>query len=108
MALSDDDFGSDIALDDELELALKAAETQDRPVHPETAADLDPGRAASTAAVEIEDLVLAESPVTQSPFEQFRKKGWLSVSDLVGTVWCEVQVRSLGVPHSGTTADSAV
>lgn len=34
--------------------------------------------------VDIEDVV--------PPFEQFRKKGWLSVSDLVGTVWCEVQV----------------
>ena len=28
-----------------------------------------------------------------SPFLEFRKKGWLSVSDLVGLLWCEVQVR---------------
>ncbi len=67
-----------------------------------TAADLVSGQAGSTAAVDIEDLVLDESPITHSPFEQFRKKGWLSVSDLVGTVWCEVQVRSLGVLYSGT------
>lgn len=41
--------------------------------------------------MDIEDLVLDPIPAL-SPFEQFRKKGWLSVSDLVGTVWCEVQV----------------
>lgn len=59
---SDEEF-SDIEFNEELEQALQQAE--------QTIAD-------------IEDLV--------SPFEQFRKKGWLSVSDLVGTVWCEVQV----------------
>lgn len=93
MNLSDDDFGSDIALDDELELALQAAETQDRiSVPPDTGAVPEEGRAGSTAPADIEDLVLDEEQVSLSPFEQFRKKGWLSVSDLVGTVWCEVQV----------------
>jgi hypothetical protein len=33
----------------------------------------------------------------KSPFDTFRKKGFLSVSDLVGTVWCEVQVSWLSM-----------
>ncbi|WVQ97298.1 hypothetical protein IAU59_004409 [Kwoniella sp. CBS 9459] len=32
-----------------------------------------------------------EVEVTLSPFAQFRKKGFLSVSDLVGPIWCETQ-----------------
>ena len=66
----DDDYGTDIELDDELEGILVQAETStDTPIE-----------------VDIEDIVRA------SPYEEFRRKGWLSVSDLVGTVWCEVQV----------------
>ena len=81
--LSEDDFGEDIAIDDDLESILLAAESQGRSsdlgnaARSEYTRDLD---------VDIEDLGM------KSPFQQFRKKGWLSVSDLVGTVWCEVQV----------------
>lgn len=62
----DDDYGTDIELDEELEAVLTHAE--------------------SIAPMDIEDVVRL------SPYEEFRRKGWLSVSDLVGTVWCEVQV----------------
>jgi hypothetical protein len=44
--------------------------------------------------VDIEDLPLGMM-ARPSPFEQFRRKGFLSVSDLVGTIWCEVQVSLL-------------
>lgn len=74
--MSEDEFGSDIEFTQELEDVLQAAETQ--PVAAPTAPMVD--------IEEIEDLV------RQSPMEEFRKKGYLSVSDLVGTVWCEVQV----------------
>jgi len=77
--MSDDEFGSDIEFTQELEDVLTAAETQPDNVHvSEPKPDIE----------EIEDLI------RQSPMEEFRKKGYLSVSDLVGTVWCEVQVRS--------------
>ena len=46
-----------------------------------------------TVLADIEDSDTQMIPL--SPFAAFRKKGWLSVSDLVGMVWCEVQVRSL-------------
>jgi exonuclease V len=62
MYIMSDDEFSDIEYNEELEQALQQAEQ----------------------VVDIEDML--------SPFKQFRKKGWLSVSDLVGTVWCEVQV----------------
>jgi exonuclease V len=62
----EDDFGSDIPYDDELEEALRKAET-------------------NAAVVDIEDAVAI------SPLEQFKRGNYLSVSDLVGTVWCEVQ-----------------
>jgi exonuclease V len=74
--MSDDDYGSDIEFTQELEDVL--AEVEARPLV------LDPKPAQAT---DIEDLVRL------SPMEEFRKKGYLSVSDLVGTVWCEVQVR---------------
>jgi exonuclease V len=76
--MSDDEFGSDIEFTQELEDVLCAAETQTGHVEKvsESVPDIE----------EIEDLI------RQSPMEEFRKKGYLSVSDLVGTVWCEVQV----------------
>lgn len=75
----DDDFnfGSDIELDEELETILHQAESQ-VVTRNETTSNVK----------DIEDAV-----PRLSPFLEFRKKGWLSVSDLVGTVWCEVQVR---------------
>jgi len=76
--MSDDEFGSDFEFTQELEDVLTAAETQPDYVQvSEPIPDIE----------EIEDLI------RQSPMEEFRKKGYLSVSDLVGTVWCEVQVR---------------
>jgi exonuclease V len=78
--MSDDEFGSDIEFTQELEDVLQAAETQP------TAGVI---RASTVDVEEIEDLVRL------SPMEEFRKKGYLSVSDLVGTVWCEVQVSLL-------------
>jgi exonuclease V len=75
--MSEDEFGSDIEFTQELEDVLQAAETQ------------PPAGPVSVSMVDIEDLVRL------SPMEEFRKKGYLSVSDLVGTVWCEVQVSSM-------------
>jgi len=75
--MSEDEFGSDIEFTQELEDVLQAAETQP-PAGPVSMIDIE----------EIEDLVRL------TPMEEFRKKGYLSVSDLVGTVWCEVQVSS--------------
>lgn len=73
--MSDDDFGSEIEYDAVLEETLQAVES---------------GKAVSTSAskpiTDIEDLT-----VGLSPFQQFRKRGSLSVTDLVGTLWCEVQ-----------------
>lgn len=74
--MSDDDFGSDIEFTQELEDVLQAAETQ-------------PIAAPVVSPIDIEEI---EDLVRLSPMEEFRKKGYLSVSDLVGTVWCEVQV----------------
>jgi exonuclease V len=75
--MSDDDYGSDIEFTQELEAVLSAVESQPQPHVVEQIVD---------QAIDIEDLVRL------SPMEEFRTKGYLSVSDLVGTVWCEVQV----------------
>ena len=76
-SLEDDaDFGMDIELYDELETLLVNVESQSIVV-------------SDVGAVDMEDIA---SPARLSPLEEFRKKGWLSVSDLVGTIWCEVQV----------------
>lgn len=75
--MSDDEFGSDIEFNQELEDVLSAVESQPQPW---------PAGQSVQQAPDIEDLVRL------SPMEEFRKKGYLSVSDLVGTVWCEVQV----------------
>ncbi len=60
----DDDFGDELIYDSELDETLRAAET----------------------VPDIEDV-----PQAIAPFDEFRRRGNLSVSDLVGTVWCEVQ-----------------
>jgi exonuclease V len=83
---SDDDFGSDIQLDDELEGILATVEARHS----------TPG---TPAAQDIEELVPRPAPI-----QEFRKKGWLSVSDLVGTVWCEVQVSRLKVSRSSVVS----
>lgn len=67
---SEDDYGS-VIYDSSLEEALRTAE------------------AGATAGItDIED---AAAALALSPFDEFRSRNWLSVSDLVGTVWCEVQ-----------------
>jgi hypothetical protein len=79
-AMSEDEFGSDIEFTQELEDVLQAAETQ------------PPAGPVSVSMIDIEEI---EDLVRLSPMEEFRKKGYLSVSDLVGTVWCEVQVSGI-------------
>lgn len=74
------DFGSDIEFTQELEDVLQAAEAQPA------------GTSADSMAVSMVDVEDIEDLVRLSPMDEFRKKGYLSVSDLVGTVWCEVQV----------------
>lgn len=64
----DDDFGDELVYDSELDETLRAAET----------------------LPDIEDVV-SPPPEALAPFDEFRKRGYLSVSDLVATVWCEVQ-----------------
>jgi exonuclease V len=81
--MSEDEFGSDIEFTQELEDVLQAAETQPDQT---TVAPI------SVPVIGIEEI---EDLVRLSPMEEFRKKGYLSVSDLVGTVWCEVQVSLL-------------
>ena len=72
--MSDDDFGSEIEYDAALEETLQAVESgKVGPTEPKPVTD-------------IEDLA-----VGLSPFQEFRKWGSLSVTDLVGTLWCEVQ-----------------
>jgi len=78
--MSEDEFGSDIEFTQELEDVLQAAETQ------------PPAGPVSVSMIDIEEM---EDLVRLSPMEEFRKKRYLSVSDLVGTVWCEVQVSYL-------------
>jgi len=78
--MSEDEFGSDIEFTQELEDVLQAAETQ------------SPTAPVSVSLIDIEEI---EDLVRLSPMEEFRKKGYLSVSDLVGTVWCEVQVSGI-------------
>lgn len=73
--MSDDDFGSEIEYDAALEETLQAVESGK--VVP--ASEPEP-------VTDIEDLGAG-----LSPFEQFRKRGSLSVTDLVVTLWCEVQ-----------------
>ncbi|WOO82362.1 putative exonuclease V, mitochondrial [Vanrija pseudolonga] len=72
---SDDDYGSEVAYDSDLEETLRTVEQGGESRH----ASLSGG---------VQDI---EDVVGLSPMDEFRKRGVLSVSDLVGTVWCEVQ-----------------
>lgn len=74
--MEEEDFGSDLELDEELENILVNVETE------ATAVGL-----MKRSTTDIEEIV-----PRISPFLEFRRKGWLSVSDLVGLIWCEVQV----------------
>jgi len=79
-----DEFGEEMNLDDDLESILRAAESQVI-----TSYSMQEATNRRTGNVDMDDV---EDLVPISPFLEFRRKGWLSVSDLVGTVWCEVQV----------------
>ncbi|WRT64395.1 uncharacterized protein IL334_001327 [Kwoniella shivajii] len=120
------EFGIDIPYDEELELALQAAESQPNLVrteseddsanviHKQVTRDIEDlpihlginglpgplvgpegkeeegergGSGSGSGAGEVDEGGIERL----SPFEQFRKKGYLSVSDLVGPVWCETQ-----------------
>jgi exonuclease V len=72
----DDDYGTELEYDADFEQTLQAAESQ-----PFIPARQEP---------EMRDIEDIAAP-TLSPFQEFRKKGFLSVSDLVATAWCEVQ-----------------
>lgn len=82
-AMSDDGYGTDIEYTQELQDVLHAAESQPF---------IELSRDATPAPVR-DDVMDIEDLVQPSPFEEF-KNGYLSVTDLVGTVWCEVQVCS--------------
>ncbi|OCF32845.1 hypothetical protein I316_05481 [Kwoniella heveanensis BCC8398] len=104
-----DDF-PEITYDEELEKTLQHVEFQSQSqtqVVGEKIIDIeDIVRTVSTDAIHSEDMAInlertadgsletqaGSDPVVQlSPFAQFRKKGFLSVSDLVGPIWCETQ-----------------
>ena len=104
--MSDDEYGTDIELTEELDNVLQAAESQVAiPISNDL--DLDVGayvnvnvnveHARSKSLTPEVDVMDIEDLVQPSPFEEF-KNGYLSVTDLVGTVWCEVQV-SPPVPY---------
>lgn len=85
-----------LELNDETETALRDAEsffsdTQGRHVFPSVAHQMT-----RHVQPDIEDLVMRASP-----YELFRGQGSLSVSDLVGPVWCEMQFdyRLRSLPH---------
>jgi exonuclease V len=102
-ALSGDEYGTDIEYDVELETLVQAVESQDGAAARAEGVNTTPA-VAPDQFMDIEDVAVT----LVSPFERFRKKGWLSVSDLVGTVWCEVQVRADLVPSSPSYSDSSV
>lgn len=74
---NDDDYGSEVVYDSALEETLRTVEQGG-----------GESRDASVSAAVVPDI---EDVVGLSPMDEFRKRGFLSVSDLVGTVWCEVQ-----------------
>jgi exonuclease V len=106
-----DEFGDDFEYDDEFEAILNAAESQttvlpartsrqcevtdqlETPVEPDLGTE-------GVDSMDIEDISIP------SPLESFRRHGYLSVSDLVGTVWCEVQV-SLPQRHTLTISTTS-
>lgn len=86
--MSDDGYGTDIELTQELHDVLQAAESQAQIV---VTVDHEPDSNKSTIFTADTEMMDIEDLVQPSPFEEF-KNGYLSVTDLVGTVWCEVQV----------------
>ena len=79
----EDLYGPDVPMSEELSSVLLTAESLD--------SQRDGRESSAVPDVDMEDLVTDVKAL--SPFERFRrKKGYLSVTDLVGTVWCEVQV----------------
>ena len=92
--MSDDEYGTDIELTEELDHALQAAESQLAiPITLDSDVDLEleMDKVKSESTTPEVDVMDIEDLVQPSPFEEF-KNGYLSVTDLVGTVWCEVQV----------------
>ncbi|WWC66139.1 uncharacterized protein I206_100039 [Kwoniella pini CBS 10737] len=94
---SEDEFNFDIPYDEEMELALQAAEIQSQPfLEMNVIGDMSVmnSNLINTTQVgihDIEDTPLEVDMERLSPFQQFRKRGHLSVSDLVGPIWCETQ-----------------
>ncbi|WVR06097.1 hypothetical protein IAU60_003125 [Kwoniella sp. DSM 27419] len=90
-------FGSDIAYDEDLERVLLAAESQagsDWPSQSLNAATPESTHQVPIAGpqmTDMEDVVRDGQADKPSLFAQFRRKGFLSVSDLVGPIWCETQ-----------------
>lgn len=101
--MSDDEYGTDIELTDELDNVLQAAESQFAipiTLDPELDEPANGGRpVARTPEIDVMDI---EDLVQPSPFEEF-KNGYLSVTDLVGTVWCEVQVSRNAEERKGSS-----
>lgn len=104
MSGSDGEYGADLVYDDALEAALQRAERGSPRAGPPPAAGAadasvqaaapawgPEARDAAVAIPDIEDLGPGIPAPGLAPFDEFRRKGFLSVSDLVGTVWCEVQ-----------------
>ncbi len=90
-----DEYDLDFDYNEEFEKAIQAVESTSQPqivlTQVKQPADV----------TDIEDLGMEPAVETQlSPFSEFRRKGFLSVSDLVGTVWCEVQVGYLAFGQS--------
>jgi hypothetical protein len=91
---SDEEYEDVLTYDPELEGVLQAAESRAEASRAVESSSRSPHQGKSAEApLDMEDL----SMVFGSRFEQFRRKGWLSVSDLVGTVWCEVQVSGVWI-----------
>jgi len=81
--LDDDDYGTEIDYDEDLENVLQKVEAN--------ASAVVASPASSSTNVNKEAVADIEDAPVLSPIQQFRKRGFLSVSDLVATVWCEVQ-----------------
>jgi exonuclease V len=82
------DYGSDIDLDEELQGILQRAESGfvgSQNIQLEQSVVVE-------GMIDMEDMDVIMAEPKLSPSQEFRKKGWLSVSDLVGGIWCEVQV----------------
>jgi exonuclease V len=84
--MSDDGYGTDIEFTQELQDVLHEAESHTTIAL--TRESVSPALTHGDDVMDIEDLV------QPSPFEEF-KNGYLSVTDLVGTVWCEVQASAI-------------